>query len=90
MKCRYVKAPEEVSNECLNDGQLFNCEGVVYKYDREIHNLRKCGTDEEIHMRNFKKNYFFTGIWFRGGRKCRECDNRICGIDGEFFNYKSK
>lgn len=86
MQCSYVYAPEEIVNGDFPHGQLFNCEGKVYSYDKEIYNLRPCGeNDVEVRMRDFKGKKFFTGIWYRGGNKCKKCENRICGIDAKFF-----
>lgn len=79
----------ELSNTDFPDTTCFNCDGEFFIYDKEIGNIatRVEGNKiEEIKLGEYKNKIFFHGVWYRGGRKCRECKNRICGLGDDYFN----
>ena len=85
MSCKVYRA-EEISNSHISSGMIFNCEGHVFVYDKEIGNI-KDHNGKEVKLREYRDKLFFNSCWYRGGSTCRDCEDRICGLSPEFFVY---
>ena len=90
MSCKVYTA-DQISNLNWNDGRLFNLNGkiIMYSKDIEMFSYIKDINDGNVTPINLRKNrneLFFSGIWYKGGRECKYCKDRVCGSESSYFD----